>query len=264
MVRTCHTPAHVTHFADNNCATRSISLSSCACATCSSGYLCVGNPVCNVAPSLPTLSPASCPPSIIYAGTVGRAAVNVTVPQTITGSPGCGATVSAVYNVSSFMNIPVASLPLYVGATVVDSATGLASATSCAFAIVPDSTPPNITCPPTQNVTPNTGVSTAVLVIVSVPATDDNGVPSVLCGTYTKITTTGNNFGLGKVNVTCTATDVAGNTRACWFYVNNTETTAPNVRSDVALAAPPLTHCRSHARPTCTSRRPTTCRRRRW
>ena len=69
-------------------------------------------------------------------------------------------------------------------------------------------------CPSDQSVTTDSGVATAVVTWTPPTATDNFGVP-----TLTSTPNSGDTFQLETTRVTYTATDDAGNTETCTFFV---------------------------------------------
>jgi Tol biopolymer transport system component len=91
-----------------------------------------------------------------------------------------------------------------------------------------DRTPPSVSCPAGPAVPAEPGRTTAVASYPLATATDDRPGVTVRCAPPP-----GSSFALGATEVTCTATDGAGNTAACVFAVTVVDTEPPLV------AAPP-------------------------
>eukprot|EP00057_Strongylocentrotus_purpuratus_P007664 XP_011662138.1 PREDICTED: hyalin-like [Strongylocentrotus purpuratus] len=86
---------------------------------------------------------------------------------------------------------------------------------TCTFFVIVDNEKPVIdVCPSDQSVTTDSGVSIAVVTWTPPTATDNFGVP-----TLTSTPNSGDTFPIGKNTVTYTATDDAGNTETCTFFV---------------------------------------------
>lgn len=123
--------------------------------------------------------------------------------------------------------------PFSVGQTAVtltvtddDGATASCSATIT----VVDQTPPSVTCPGNRTITLPEG-QTQTNVTFTATATDNCGIPSVVC-----VPASGSTFSVGTATVTCTATDQATLTGQCSFQV----TVNPTVTND-----PPTALCRN-------------------
>ncbi len=80
--------------------------------------------------------------------------------------------------------------------------------------IVIDTVPPQITCPADITVDNDPGACSAVVTWSAPTAMDNVGVASVICDPPS-----GSAFPVGTTTVTCTATDLAGNTAECSFEV---------------------------------------------
>jgi hypothetical protein len=87
---------------------------------------------------------------------------------------------------------------------------------SCSFTVtVNDTQPPSITCPANQtHVTPLAGGTTAVVTYPAPVATDNCPMVTAAC-----TPPSGSTFNVGVTTVTCTATDMSGNTATCSFTV---------------------------------------------
>ncbi|XP_070549873.1 hyalin-like [Ptychodera flava] len=106
-------------------------------------------------------------------------------------------------------------------ATVTCSATDASGNTgSCTFSVtVQDTTEPVVTCPADLSHQLTAGETNARLTFSGESATDNSGItPSVTC-----VPASGTVFSVGETEVTCSASDVAGNTGTCTFtvYVND-------------------------------------------
>lgn len=90
--------------------------------------------------------------------------------------------------------------------------------------------PPQITCPDdiTQDNDPTK--CSAVVTFPDPVATDDCGDPTVVCGPAS-----GSEFQVGTTDVTCTATDSAGQTADCTFHVTVEDKEPPTIASSVAV-----------------------------
>ena len=108
-----------------------------------------------------------------------------------------------------------------IGTTVVSCTASNVNGTSiCSFTVtVTESIPPEITCPPDVFATAAFGaVETEVAFDLPV-VTDNCGNPTVAC-----LPASGSLFPVGVTPVVCTATDNAGNTNICSFFVTVEET----------------------------------------
>jgi len=95
-------------------------------------------------------------------------------------------------------------------------------ASTCSFDVtVVDNEPPTITCPP--DITATTDCNEAVVNWVT-PSTDACTPTTIMC-----TSSPGDTFPLGDTQVTCTATDAAGNITTCDFTITVTDTNAPEL-----------------------------------
>jgi FtsP/CotA-like multicopper oxidase with cupredoxin domain len=90
--------------------------------------------------------------------------------------------------------------------------------------------PPQITCPDdiTQDNDPT--LCSAVVTFADPAATDDCGIPTVVCGPPS-----GSVFPVGDTTVTCTATDSSNQTADCTFQVTVEDKEPPTIASSVAV-----------------------------
>ncbi|UCE19439.1 MAG: M6 family metalloprotease domain-containing protein, partial [Gemmatimonadota bacterium] len=98
-----------------------------------------------------------------------------------------------------------------------------------------DGTSPTITCP--ENIVQDTDPDVCEAVVTWTPLVDDN-CPGV---TYSCAPTSGSTFPLGTTQVTCTATDAAGNTDFCTFDVTIEDNQDPTIEcpDDITVSAAP-------------------------
>ena len=154
----------------------------------------------------------SVPANITVSATSAAGAV---VNYTATASDNVGVTSSSCSPASgSTFTIGTAT----VTCTAADAAgnTGTASFT----VTVEDTTPPNLTMPADITLAPTSAAGAVVNYTAS--ATDNVGLATFGC-----VPASGSTFAIGTTTVTCTATDVAGNTATATFTVTVEDTTAP-------------------------------------
>jgi gliding motility-associated-like protein len=97
---------------------------------------------------------------------------------------------------------------------------------SCSFLItVQDNTPPAIVCPVDISIGTDAGLCTGTATWNSIPITDNCDLfPTVSCDFNS-----GDSFPIGTTTVTCTASDISGNTNICTFNVTVTDSEPPMV-----------------------------------
>jgi uncharacterized delta-60 repeat protein len=146
----------------------------------------------------------TCPANIAQSNDANQCGAVVNYPApTSTGS--CGAITCSPPSGSFFP----------VGATTVTCTTS--AGPSCSFTVtVNDTQPPQITCPPNQTaITTQLGGQTVV--VNYPPPTASDNCPGVVASC---VPPSGSTFNVGATTVTCTATDLAGNTATCSFTVS--------------------------------------------
>jgi HYR domain len=148
------------------------------------------------------------------------AVVNYTVPTATDNCP-CGPKGSTSCPV--MCSPPPGSIFMVGMTTVVCMATDAAgNKGSCSFAVtVTDTQPPTITCPqPITVVTPQTCPPASSIAVTFVTPSVAGGTVSDNCSVTVMCSpASGSIFPVGTTTVTCTATDVAGNTASCSFTV---------------------------------------------
>ncbi|MFE4706814.1 HYR domain-containing protein [Peribacillus simplex] len=156
--------------------------------------------------STPTIS---CPPNMTVSNDLGQCGAIVEYPPpTVSDECSLGFTFSCTPPSGSFF--PVGSNT--VTCTVIDPCGGSAS---CSFTVtVNDTEPPTITCPGNITVNNDPCQSGAIVNFQPPTASDNCGVASVTCSP-----SSGSFFNVGTTTVTCTATDIHGNSSTCTFDV---------------------------------------------
>ena len=157
--------------------------------------------------ALASLCSITCPANVTQPNDPNQCGAVVTYPAPTTTGGSCGTVVCNPLSGSFFP----------VGTTTVTCTTTAGPA--CTFTVtVQDAQPPSITCPPNQTgVTDQNACPSAGCLIVNFPppaATDNCPGVGVVCNPPA-----GSCFPIGSTTVTCTATDVSGNTAACSFTV---------------------------------------------
>ena len=154
----------------------------------------------------------SCPSNISQTADAGlcTAVVDYTAPI---GSDNCGVA-SVVCSPASGSVFPVGTTT--VTCTVTDDSGNTAQ---CTFDItVTDDEDPTISCPSDISQTADAGLCTAVVNYTAPIGSDNCGVASVVCSPAS-----GSVFPVGTTTVTCTVTDVNGNTAQCTFDITVTD-----------------------------------------
>ena len=161
---------------------------------------------------------ANCPSIVTASNDVGQcgANVNFSIPDPTDNGPGA----TALASITSGSYFPIGTTPVTVTAT--DAAGNTAT---CTFNVeVIDEEVPSISCP--QDITVDAPASECFTAVsFTTPNASDN------CSGVTTACTpmAGSNFDVGTTAVTCTATDVAGNTTSCTFNVTVNDVTPPAI-----------------------------------
>ena len=108
-----------------------------------------------------------------------------------------------------------------------------ASASCTATVTVVDTTPPTVTCPPTQSVPAAPGLCQAV-VNYPTPTVADNCPAALLVGC---VPPSGSTLQVGATQVTCTAKDAANNSGTCQFLVIVSDNQPPSITCPANVTA---------------------------
>jgi HYR domain-containing protein len=177
---------------------------------------------------LPTIT---CPANLTVSNTAGQCNATVNYPAT-TASDNC-----AVASVCS----PPSGSTFAIGTTTVScTATDASGKTaSCAFTVtVNDTQPPTITCPLNIAVSNTAGQCNATVNYAAPSASDNCGVPSVVCSPPS-----GSTFAVGTTTVNCTAIDASDRSASCSFTVTVNDTQPPTITCPADITAVAAATC---------------------
>ncbi|PGC29446.1 hypothetical protein COM11_13805 [Bacillus pseudomycoides] len=181
--------------------------------TCTATDICGGTATCSFTVTVNDTEPLKiqCPNNITQANDTGECGAVVNFPNPTASSSCPGVNVSC--SPASGSLFPVGDTTVTCTAT--DTCGGTAT---CSFTVtVNDTEPPTINCPANITVA-NEPCQLGAIVNFASTASDNCGVASVTC-----IPSSGSFFNVGTTTVTCTATDIHGNSSTCNFYVTVVE-----------------------------------------
>ncbi len=185
-----------------------------------------------------TEAPAiTCPAAVTTSASAGVCYRQVTLAA-VTASDNCvSVSVSRTdAGPASGTNFAVGSVTLSYVAT---DSVGLTA--SCSYAVVvQDTEVPTITCPANITVGAAAGQCSAVVTYAAATASDNCGVASVA---VTSGQSSGSTFNVGSWPIQYTATDTAGNTNVCQFYVTVEDLEAPVITCPAAQSHNITTQC---------------------
>jgi hypothetical protein len=159
----------------------------------------------------------TCPADLTVSNTAGQCNATVNYPAP-TASDGCAV---------ASLCLPPSGSTFAIGTTTVScTATDASGKTaSCAFTVtVNDTQSPTITCPLNIAVSNTAGQCNATVNYAAPSASDNCGVPSVVCSPPS-----GSTFAVGTTTVNCTATDGSGRSAGCSFTVTVNDTQPPTI-----------------------------------